>query len=55
MQQNDLCIQRTRRSAWVSICSLGSSLCPQGVAKDPWFLHADSEYPDQTGQMPRLV
>ena len=28
-----------------------SSLCAQWVAKDPSFLHADSEDPDQTGRM----
>ena len=32
-----------------------SSLCTQWVAKDPTFLHADSENSDQTGQMPRLI
>ena len=32
-----------------------SSLCVQWVAKDPSFLHADSEDPDQTGRMPRLI
>ena len=32
-----------------------SSLCAQWVAKDPSFLHADSEDADQTGQMPRLI
>ena len=32
-----------------------SSLCAQWVAKDPRFLHADSEDSDQTGQMPRLI
>ena len=32
-----------------------SSLCTQWVAKDPRFLHADSEDSDQTGQMPRLM
>ena len=32
-----------------------SSLCAQWVAKDPSFLHADSEDPDQTGWMPRLI
>ena len=32
-----------------------SSLCAQRVAKDPSFLHADSEDSDQTGQMPRLI
>ena len=30
-----------------------SSLCAQWVAKDPKFLHADSEDSDQTGRMPR--
>ena len=32
-----------------------SSLCAQLVAKNPSFLHADSEDSDQTGQMPRLI
>ena len=32
-----------------------SLLCAQWVAKDPSFLHADSEDSDQTGQMPRLI
>ena len=32
-----------------------SSLCAQWVAKDPSFLHADSEDSDQTGLMPRLI
>ena len=32
-----------------------SLLCAQWVAKDPSFLHVDSEDSDQTGQMPRLI
>ena len=32
-----------------------SSLCAQWVAKDPSFLHVDSEDSDQTGLMPRLI
>ena len=32
-----------------------SSLCTQWVAKDPSFLHADSEDSDQTGRMSRLI
>ena len=32
-----------------------SSLCAQWVAKDPRFLHVDSEDSDQTGRMPRLI
>ena len=32
-----------------------SSLCAQWVAKDPNFLHTDSEESDKTGRMPRLI
>ena len=32
-----------------------SSLCAQWVAKKTRFLHADSEYSDRTGWMPRLI
>ena len=32
-----------------------SSQCAQWVAKDPRFLHADSEDSDRTGRMPRLI
>ena len=32
-----------------------SSLCTQWVAKDPSFLHADSEDTDQTGRMDAQV
>ena len=32
-----------------------SSLCAQWVAKDPMFLHADSEDSDPIGRMPRLI
>ena len=32
-----------------------SPLCSQWIAKDPSFLHADSEDSDQTGRMPRLI
>ena len=32
-----------------------SSHCPQWVAKDPSFLHTNSEDSDQTGRMPRLT
>ena len=50
-----LCAQRRLRSAWASAQSDQSSLCTQWVAKDPSFLHADSEDSDQTGWMPRLI
>ena len=36
-----------------SLISLRCAL--SGVAKDPNFLHTDSEYLDQTGRMPRLT
>ena len=32
-----------------------SSLCAQWVAKDPNFLHVDSEDSDQTGRIPKLI
>ena len=32
-----------------------SSLCAQWVAKDPSYLHADSEDADQTRRMPRMI
>ena len=38
------------RPAWSE-----SSLCAQWVAKDPTFLHADSEDSDMTWRMPRLI
>ena len=52
-----LCAQRRLRSAWAWIRPVRweSSLCAQWVAKDPSFLHADSEDSDQTGRMPRLI
>ena len=43
-QQNGLCAQSDQ-----------SSLYAQWVAKDPSFLHADSEDSDHTGRMPRLI
>ena len=46
-----LCAQRRLGcSGWSE-----SSLCTQWVAKDPGFLHVDSEDSDQTGRMPRLI
>ena len=41
----------------LSICPVWSesSQCAMCVAKNPSFLHADSEDSDQTGQMPRLI
>ena len=51
-QQNDMCAQQRLRSAWASTQTDQSLLCAQWVAKDPMFLHADSEDSDQTGRMP---
>ena len=53
-QQND-CAPSEDRSARASAQSDQSLLCAQWVAKDPSFLHADSEDSDQTGWMPRLI
>ena len=41
----------------LGICPIWSesSLCAYWVAKDPSFLHADSEDSDQSGRMPRLI
>ena len=50
-----LCAQRRLRSAWAFAQSDQSLLCAQCVAKDPSFLHGDSDDSDQTGWMPRLI
>ena len=47
-----LCAQRRLRSAWASAQYDLSSLCAQWVAKDPSFVHAESEDSDQTVRMP---
>ena len=41
--------------SWASAQSDQSSMCAHWVAKEPSFLHADSEDSDQTGWMPRLI
>ena len=46
----------TKPTKWA--CTQGRlsyPLCAQWVAKDPSFLHADSEDSYQTGRMPRLI
>ena len=60
--QSDQSDQPGHLPSLIRVISLGicpvwskSSLCTQSVAKDPSFLHADSEYFDQTGRMPRLI
>ena len=44
----------TRVNLGIRLVWSESSLCAQWVAKDPSFLHADSEDSDQTGWMPGL-
>ena len=46
---------KTQISLGIRPVRLESLLCAQWVAKDPRFLHADSEDSDQTGRMPRLI
>ena len=46
---------KTQISMGICLVWSESSLYAQWVAKDPSFLHADSEDSDQTGQMPRLI
>ena len=46
---------KTQISLGIHLVWSESSLCAQWVAKDPSFLHADSEDSEQTGQMPRLI
>ena len=46
---------KTQISLGICLVWSKSSLCAQWVAKDPRFLHADSEDSDQTGRMPRLI
>ena len=53
--QVSVCPPKTQISLGIRPVWSESSLCPQWVAKDPSFLHADSEDSDQTGQMPRLI
>ena len=46
---------KTQISLGIHPVWLESSQCAQWVAKDPSFLHADSEDSDQTGRMPILI
>ena len=50
-----VCPAKTQISLGIRPVWSESSLCAQWVAKDPRFLHADSEDSDQTGRMPRLI
>ena len=48
---NKISVRPAKTQIWAS----ESSLCAQWVAKDPRFLHADSEDSNQTGRMPMLI
>ena len=50
-----VCPAKTQISLGIRPVWSASSLCARWVAKDPNFLHADSEVSDQTGRMPRLI
>ena len=50
-----VCPAKTKISLGIRLVWSESSLCIQWVAKDPSFLHVDSEDSDQTGRMPRLI
>ena len=50
-----MCPAKTQISLGIRPVWSESSLCTQWAAKDPRFLHADSEGSDQTGRMPRLI
>ena len=50
-----VCPAKTQISLGIRPVWSESLLCAQWVAKDPRFLHADSEDSDQTGRMPRLI
>ena len=54
---NKMTVRPAKTQISLGICPVWSepSLCAQWVAKDPSFLHADSEDSDQTGQMPSLI
>ena len=48
-------VRPTKTQISQGIRPVWSSQCAQWVAKDPSFLHADSEDSDQTARMPRLI
>ena len=54
---NKMSVRPAKTQISLGICPVWSesSLCAQRVAKDPRFLHADSEDSDRTGRMPRLI
>ena len=54
---NDLCTPEARTQISLGIYPIWSesSLCAFRIAKDPWFLHADSKDSYQTGWIPMLI
>ena len=56
-KSNKVTVRPAKTQISLGICPVWSesSLCAQWLAKDPIFLHADSEDSDQTGRMSRLI
>ena len=54
-QQNECAPAKTQISLGLCPVWSESSLCTQWVAKDPSFLHANSEDSDKTERTPRLI
>ena len=56
-KSNKMTVRPVKTQISQGICPVWSesSLCAQWVAKDPSFLHGDSEETEQTGRMPRLI
>ena len=50
---NKMCVRSAKTQVSLGRCPV--RLCAPWVAKDPRFLHAESEGSDQTGRMPRLI
>ena len=57
VKTNKMTVHTAKTQISLGICPVWSesSLCAEWVAKDPSFLHADSEDSDQTGRMPSLI
>ena len=54
-QQNGMCAQRRRRSAWASTQSDQSLPCPHEESLGPQLPIKRTAKTDQTGRMPRLI
>ena len=54
---NKMAVLPAKTQISLGICPVRSEslLCAQWLAKDPTFLHENSEDTDQTGRMPRMI